>query len=219
MLCLLAERHEPFLAALAEHAQYALAQVDLIGAQADELAHAQARGVEQLEHRAVAQAERRVDIGRADQRLDLRFGQRLRQRPRQLRRVEQQGRISIDRAEPLLHAEEVPQRRQQARVAARAVAAAQAFTEVVVQVRTRRARETHACMRAPAREALEVAPVACERVFGEAAFGPCTLEEIIDRAAVAAVQFVGRHVRLFALLLHRCSTARLDRGCKHKPKL
>ena len=52
-------------------------RLTLHGLQRDQLAHAQAARVHQLEHRAVAQAQRRVDVGRGEQRLDLRLAQRL----------------------------------------------------------------------------------------------------------------------------------------------
>ena len=54
------ERHEPLLAALAEHPHHPRAQVDVLEVEPDQLAQAQPRGVEQLEDRAVAPAERRA---------------------------------------------------------------------------------------------------------------------------------------------------------------
>ena len=53
------ERHDPFLAALPEHAHHPATQIDVFEAQPDELAEAKPGGIEQLEDRAVAAAERR----------------------------------------------------------------------------------------------------------------------------------------------------------------
>jgi hypothetical protein len=72
-----AERHQALLAALAHHPQHAFVQAQLKGLERDQLAHAQAAGVHQLQHGAVAQAQRRVHVGRVQQRLHLRLAQRL----------------------------------------------------------------------------------------------------------------------------------------------
>ena len=51
----LAERHQPLFAALAHNAQHAFVQADMKGFQPDQFADAQAAGIHQLEHGAVAQ--------------------------------------------------------------------------------------------------------------------------------------------------------------------
>ena len=75
---LLAERHQPLLGALAGDAQRAFDEAHVHRLQADQLADAQPARVDQLEHGAVAQAERPLDVGRGEQRLDLRLAERLR---------------------------------------------------------------------------------------------------------------------------------------------
>ena len=77
MLRFVTQWHQPVASTFAGHAHRALAQVERGRRQADQLAHAQAGGVHQLEHRAVAQAGGRIDVGRGQQRLDLAFRQRL----------------------------------------------------------------------------------------------------------------------------------------------
>ena len=73
---LLAERHQAFLAALAARAQGALGETDVHRLEVDQFAHSQAAGVHEFEHGTVAQPERRVGVGRGEQRLDLRLAQR-----------------------------------------------------------------------------------------------------------------------------------------------
>jgi hypothetical protein len=53
-----AERHHALLVALARHGERSPAQVHLRALEADQLRDAQAAGVRQLQHRAVAQRER-----------------------------------------------------------------------------------------------------------------------------------------------------------------
>src|SRR5215218_5291106 len=53
-----AERHDPLLAALADRANEPFLQVDPIAFEADRLADPQARAVEQLDERAVAEVAR-----------------------------------------------------------------------------------------------------------------------------------------------------------------
>ena len=71
------QRHQPVTSSFSGHTHRALAQVERGRRQVDQFAHAQAGGVHQLEHRAVAQAGGRIDVGRGQQRLDLAFRQRL----------------------------------------------------------------------------------------------------------------------------------------------
>ena len=76
---------------------HALVEVDLAVAQADQLRDAQARGVQHLEHRAVAIAQRIADDRRGQQRFDFLLGQRLRQRAADLRHRDLRGRILAER--------------------------------------------------------------------------------------------------------------------------
>src|SRR5207247_5193583 len=88
-----AEWDEALLGPLAGRAQRAVGEAQVNALQADQFADAQAARVHQLEHRAVAQSERRVDIGRAKQCLDLRFAQALRHAQRLLGRQQPQRRV------------------------------------------------------------------------------------------------------------------------------
>src|SRR6185436_13716267 len=94
----LAERDQALAVALADDAQHALIHVDLARLEVHQLRHAQASGVQHFEHRAVAIAERIVDLRRGEQRLDFLFGERLRQRAADLRHRDLRGRIFLDRA-------------------------------------------------------------------------------------------------------------------------
>src|SRR5882724_2151112 len=75
----LAQRHQAPLLALAERGDDAARAIDVAERERDELAHAQARGVHQAEHGAIAEAAQRVRWRRLDQRDHLRFSERARQ--------------------------------------------------------------------------------------------------------------------------------------------
>src|SRR5450830_1494640 len=70
-----AEGHQPGLAALARDAQHALVQAQLDELEADQFRHPQAARIHQLQHGALTQAQRGVDIGRGQQRFHLAFRQ------------------------------------------------------------------------------------------------------------------------------------------------
>ena len=70
-----AKGHQPFFGAFAQNAQHVVVQPHVEQRQAHQLAHAQAAGVHQLQHGAVAQAQRRFGVGRGQQGLDLEFAQ------------------------------------------------------------------------------------------------------------------------------------------------
>ena len=68
------QRHLPFFAAFAAHAQPALGAVDIVEVEPDQLADAHAAAVEQLEDGAVARRMRALQLARRDavqQRVDL----------------------------------------------------------------------------------------------------------------------------------------------------
>ena len=77
---LVADRDEPLLAALPDARQVVFVEMQIRDPDADELGDAHAGGVEQLEHRAVAQAERRRDVGLRDERVHLLEREERRQR-------------------------------------------------------------------------------------------------------------------------------------------
>ena len=92
-----AERDDPLLAPLPQSAQQTLAQIDVPHVQADQFAHAKAGGVEQLEDRPVALAERRSGLRRLDQLDRVLLAQILRQPPLLARRRDQLRRVAADR--------------------------------------------------------------------------------------------------------------------------
>src|SRR3546814_3190712 len=85
-------------------------------------------------------------------------------------------------------AEERPQRRQQARIAARRPAVPGAPGEVFEQGRTVGAGQPAAGAIAPARKAFEVAAVAVQRLLRQPAFGPDRVDEGLDRARIGLRQ-------------------------------
>ena len=70
-----AKRNQPFFAAFTCDAQHAIAHAQIQQLEPHQLAHPQATGVNQLQHGAITHAQRRVDIGRSQQALDLGFAQ------------------------------------------------------------------------------------------------------------------------------------------------
>ena len=69
--CLLAERHDPFLAALAVDMHGLALEVDVREVEPDRLGAPQAAGVDELDERSVAEGERLVACERVDERVDL----------------------------------------------------------------------------------------------------------------------------------------------------
>ena len=68
---LLADRNQPLLVAFADAGEVLLVESQVGGSNADELRHAHAGCVEELDHRAVSQTERRRDVGLRDERVHL----------------------------------------------------------------------------------------------------------------------------------------------------
>ena len=176
-----AERHQPLLRALAGDAQGVVDEAHVHGLQPDQLAHAQAAGVHQLEHGAVAQAERGVDVGRSEQGLDLRLAQALRHAQRLARAGEPERRVG--RHQMLAHGpaeEALPDReaavragRRAARVACQRERAQIGFARL--QQRVRRG------LRQPLRQQRQVAPVCGERIGRQAVLDPERVDEGVDR--------------------------------------
>jgi hypothetical protein len=79
---LLAERHDAFLAALAEHAHDAGIERNLAELEPDEVRDARSRRIQRFVHRAVAHDALRLDLRRGEQCLDLRLSQVLREQRR-----------------------------------------------------------------------------------------------------------------------------------------
>ncbi len=100
-----AERHDPLLVALAEHAHDARVEVDGRLLQPERLRHAQPGAVEQLHQRAIAHRPRLRAVRRLDQPLGLGRGQGAGQRSRPPRRLQGGGRVLVAVAEQDLMAE------------------------------------------------------------------------------------------------------------------
>ena len=66
-----AKRHQTLLVAFAHHAQHAFVQPHLKGLERDQFRHAQAAGIHQLQHGAVAQAQGLPRSGGAEQGLHM----------------------------------------------------------------------------------------------------------------------------------------------------
>ena len=101
-----ADRHDPFLAALADHSNEAVVEVDAGLVEPDRLGDAQARAVEQLDERLVAQRARLRAGGGLDQAFRLARRKRLRQRLGAPRQLDRRGGVVVARAEQLLVAVE-----------------------------------------------------------------------------------------------------------------
>ena len=95
------DRDDPLLAALAEHADDALVEVDAVLLEARRLGDAQAGAVEQLDERAVAERARRRPGGGVDQPLGLAGRERPRQRARAARQLDLGGGVVAARADQL----------------------------------------------------------------------------------------------------------------------
>ncbi|OIQ74060.1 hypothetical protein GALL_443000 [mine drainage metagenome] len=173
-----AERHQAVLAAFAaDHADDAVGQAQVYRLQRDELADTQPAGVHQLEHRAVTQAQRGVGGRRREQRVDLRFRQRVRA-PRLLARALQaQGRVVV--AQPLAQRPAVePAQRGQPAVRRAGLAAGEARRQVVEQIGRGRAQQPDAALRGqPARQQRQVAAVAGQRVRRQPVLEPHRVDE------------------------------------------
>ena len=87
--------HDALLAPLAANQQVAILEV--VGAQGDQLAHPQASGVEQLQHRVVASPDGRLAVGRGQQVLHLLLTQHARQAALEAWSVHEQGRVGLQK--------------------------------------------------------------------------------------------------------------------------
>ena len=202
------DRHEPLLAALAEHPDGRVFEVDVVDVQTHELRHAQTRTVEELEDRPVARRRRGRVPGRLDDRRDLLDGERVRQRSGEPGTHDARGRVVVH--DPFAQREpmEGPHRRQHPRDRRRVVRlgvgpvrrcrhrgderADRLRVDVVERTNLPRAEEPDV--------ALQIAPVRRQGVVGE----PALHRQVLQ---VAACHGLGvRH------------SASLRRGCCHVPQ-
>src|SRR5882672_7528396 len=89
----LTERNEPLAIALADDAQHALIEIDLVVAQVHELGDPEPGRVQHFEHRAIAVTERIGHERRVEERFNLALRERLRQRSADLGHGDLGGRI------------------------------------------------------------------------------------------------------------------------------
>ena len=156
-----AERHDPLLAALADRADEPLLEVDAVSLEADRLADAQARAVEELDERAVAQGARRRSVGRLDEPLRLAGRERARQAARPARQADSAAGLSVAGSDQDLVAEERADGGQAARDRRRGEPARAQLGEVALELLARRAGE--GLWPSQSVERGEVAPVRLDR--------------------------------------------------------
>ena len=175
----LAERHQPLLAALAQHPQHALVHPEVEGLQTDQFADAQAAGVHQLQHGAVAQPQRLRHVGRRQQRLHLRLAQRLWNAQRLPGRLQLQGRVGAD--DPLAQGPpEVALEHRQPPVGRGRAGLAVAGGEIGVEVGFGSRGYRLALRRQPAAVQAQVAPIRRERVLRQPFLQPDGVDERVD---------------------------------------
>src|SRR5258706_2028773 len=176
------DRDQPLLRALAERANNVAVEVHLEDLQPDQLRHAQARGVEQLEHRPVAQAEPRGDVRRAEERFHVGFGERLGKARYALGRIEPERRIGAEA--PLAHAiliEALERRHQPGGARGAAPARGHESEEILL------ADPQEALLREAA-ELLEIGAVGSDGVLREAVLEPQRVAERVEQRRVGLVR-------------------------------
>ena len=194
---MLANRDQPFLVALADAGQVVLVEMQIGGADADQLRDAHARRVQQFDHGAVAQPARRRDIRCGDERVDLLDGEEPGQRRPGGRPAEIVGRALIQAAIEHEKAVVAPDRGDRSRDGPRREPARHALADerfegltverLGVALRRRRKRGQRP----------QIARVALQGMAGEPAFDTQVIEVEINHGI--------RHLRK-AKERHECST-------------
>ena len=160
--------------------------------QRHQLGHAQAAGIHQLEHCAVAQPQRRVQVGRFEQRLNLGLAQQLGHAQRLARILQAQARVLAD-ALLAQGPAEIALENAQPPVRTGAAAAGMAGAGIAEQVQLSALVERQAAFsRQPAGQQRQVAAIGFERVVGQPVLEPQSLDESVDRR-LAGQQFSGRN--------------------------
>jgi hypothetical protein len=177
----LPKRHQALFRTLAHHTQYAFAQADIKHLHLHQLAHPQAAGVHQLQHGAVALAQRRARVGRGQQGLHLRFRQRLGHPKRLLGSFEPQGRVGHHQLLAQSPAKVAPQHRQTP-VGGGGAGLCMALGEVALNIDLLGLQQR--CRVQPLRKQLEVAPVRLQGVFGQALLQPQRIHKGVDGCGI-----------------------------------
>src|SRR6185503_12247892 len=180
VLRLVAERNEPLAIALADDAEHTLIQVDLIDLEIDELGDTHAGGVQHLEHRAIAVAERLRDDGRREQGFDLFLGQRLRQRAADLRHRDLRRRVLAEQAFAQQVAIEAAEARELPRRRARLRAGFDAPRDVIEDVGAARTGELDVAGLQALVQREQIGAIRAERVLRKPALHPDRIEKAID---------------------------------------
>ena len=157
-----------------------MVHVDLLQRESDEFRDAQARGVEHLEHGAVAQPERLFERRRRQQALDVALGQGLRQGAPKARHGDFCRRIIDAQALAHLMAKKPPKGRQLPSGGLRPRTARRALTEVGQYVRASGVVKTPTLTVQPLLQGFKVCAIRREGVRGEAAFHPGDIEKTQD---------------------------------------
>lgn len=181
---LLPHRHQTLLAALAHDAQHALAQVDLLKRQADQLGHAQAAGVEHFQHGPVALTNGVAQVGRGEQRFDIGFGQGFGKWLTQLRHVDLQRRVDRDQLFSEQVTIEAAHAGKQTRRGARLVAVVDPPPQVVENRFATDTHQIHAPFLQPTVEQREVAAIGIARVVRQPLLQPQGVEKAVDHGMV-----------------------------------
>jgi hypothetical protein len=94
--CFITNRDDALFITLASARKVARLEIQIARAQLHELGDAQARCVEDLDQRAIAETARRLDVGLPDQAFDFVYGEKLRQRRPRARRLQIVGWIHVE---------------------------------------------------------------------------------------------------------------------------
>ena len=201
---LLPERHQALLAPLAEAGDETQLEVQVRGAQPDQLRDAQAGGVEHLEDGAVAHAQRRAGVRRRQQRLHLGRAQVARQRLERLRRLQVLHRVRVEPA--LAHCEAVqsPHRVDGARDGARLKAGVAQGRDEARQVGLSKLEQVSAASQGELAQPAQVVRVGQQRVLGEAALHAQVIEVgVLDALRHARYRLSSTPKRTPSLLIRR----------------
>ena len=173
-------RHEPLLCTLALADQVAGRQVDVGGADREELGYAHAGGVQQLDERPVADTEGRGDVRLVNQPIDVLQRKELRQRRPGPGRMEVAGRITADLAVAHQESVETADAGDEARDRPWRQAGGHAVADERLEVRLREGVDRCVPGRGMLQQRLQVPPVALQGVRRKAARHAQLVQKAVD---------------------------------------